>query len=442
MAQPAEHDRPREYLYSSLEDLRIDSVTVTGRELGRGAYGVVTAVEYNGALCAGKQLHSVFFHGTKSDHKIQLLERFIAECRFHSRQHHPNIVQLLGVHFQPAMVLPMLVMELLDTSLQHFLEDYDNIPTGIKNRILLDVSLGLLHLHSQMVVHRDLTASNVLLTSSMTAKITDLGMARIIDPRVIQRQCQQLTAVPGAQGAMAPEACTVNAVYNYKLDVFSYGVLVLQVHTQVFPSPDEALYRIDSSQPSGRATLTAIERRRTYIDMLEGNRSIHSLVLRCLSDDPDMRPTTSSIVQEMNITCLGAPPPPTNALLLAKKLTSCEEEVTKLKAELEEERKLVLMCKLQLKVKEEELKRKHAVVESLSRANTALYQMVSARIRRREKPGAKHAERGTIAGGEVSSQALDLTASGHQSRKQLSSFVEQGQHCEVSIYIFKCDHGV
>lgn len=423
---------PRDYVRRSLKDLCIDSVTVTNEELGKGAYGVIHSVEYNGARCAGKQLHPVFFHGTKAEHRQLLLERFVTECRFHSLQRHPNIVQLLGVHFQADSVLPMLVMELLDTSLHHFLDEHDNIPMAIKNSILLDISLGLLHLHTQMVVHRDLTATNVLLTSSLTAKITDLGMARIIDPRVAQAQ-QHLTVVPGAQAAMAPEACMINSVYNYKLDVFSFGVIALQVHTQVFPAPDEALYRMDASHPTGRVTLTAIERRRSYIDLLEDSDPIRSLVLRCLSDDPEMRPTTSSIVLEMKITCSQAPPPTTSTILLVKKVTLLEELMTQMKTLMTKEEEKLSQCEMRLKEKEEELEKQYGAVDSLSKANSTLYRMLSAKIQLRDKP--RNRQAGSDAMGMVKIHSLSSSAPSSQARKHFTTF-EDGEVCTY----YLCTH--
>lgn len=382
---------PQRYLHESLDDLQMITVTVIGRELGRGSYGVVREIECNGTMCAAKQLHDVFFEGTKVNYKKLVIERFVTECRFHSRQRHPNIVQLLGVYFQPKSVLPMLVMELMETSLQRFLDEYDCIPITVRNRILLDVSLGLLHLHSQSVVHRDLTAGNVLLTSALTAKITDLGMARIIDQQVVklQQQSYLLTAMPGTQAAMAPEACTRNPVYNYKLDVFSFGVLALQVYTQVFPVPDEALYRTDSSQPTGRITLTAIERRKTYIDTLDRNSPIYSLVLRCLSDDPDMRPTTSSVVQEIKILTKSAPAPSTNTIQLISKLSVAKKEVEQLKKALKEEKQLLADCKKQLKLKEEELLKQTNTVESLSRSNNVLHKMITPKVKMRDNSFSK-----------------------------------------------------
>ena len=63
------------------------------------------------------------------------------------------------------------------------------IPNHIKNSILLDVSLGLLYLHKQTppIVHRDLTANNVLLTSGLKAKISDVGIVPIVEPQLMKQ---------------------------------------------------------------------------------------------------------------------------------------------------------------------------------------------------------------------------------------------------------------
>ena len=91
--------------------------------------------------------------------------------------HHPNITQFLGVCFLPSSQLPVLVMERLEGSPDDLLETVPNIPLTLKHSMLEDVAKGLFHLHTHdhQIIHRDLTAKNVLLTSSLTAKIADLG---------------------------------------------------------------------------------------------------------------------------------------------------------------------------------------------------------------------------------------------------------------------------
>ena len=73
-------------------------------------------------------------------------------------------------------------MEFLPTTLAQCIERYDRLSTDICYAILRDVALGLRFLHEQRprVVHRDLSANNVLLTGDMAAKISDLGVAKIL----------------------------------------------------------------------------------------------------------------------------------------------------------------------------------------------------------------------------------------------------------------------
>ena len=94
--------------------------------------------------------------------------------------------------------------------------------------ILLDVLYGLLHLHSQTppIIHRDLTAANILVTCDMKAKIADLGISKILselNPLLASAQ----SALPGTLGYMPPEALVEEPQYGTKLDVFSFGVVSL-----------------------------------------------------------------------------------------------------------------------------------------------------------------------------------------------------------------------
>ena len=102
-------------------------------------------------------------------------------------------------------------------SLGAFLEKLPQCPIAQKHELMVDVSQGLVHLHSQdhTIIHRDLTAGNVLLTPQLTAKISDLGMAKII-----QRNPSVLTKMPGAAVYMPPEANSDTPFYNTSLDVF------------------------------------------------------------------------------------------------------------------------------------------------------------------------------------------------------------------------------
>ena len=147
---------------------------------------------------------------------------------------HPNITLFLGVCFLSASQLPVLLMERLDGSLDDLLETVPNIPLALKQSMLEDIARGLLYLHkhSPQIVHRDLTAKNVLLTSSFVAKITDFGNSRIIDLHPGQL-ARTLSRLPGTLVYMPPEVLSASSRYGPSLDVFSFGHLALFALTQV-----------------------------------------------------------------------------------------------------------------------------------------------------------------------------------------------------------------
>ena len=154
---------------------------------------------------------------------------------------HPNIVQCKGVALLPdKSPLPVLLMERLVTSLHAYLLNLDNsdLPLETKVSFLLDTAKGLDYLHSRTpaIIHRDMTATNVLLTSELTAKITDFGNSRMLDldPNTTPTT---FTTIHGTLEYMPPEAQGVtaqgfNKTFYPSLDVFSFGHLSLFTVTQ------------------------------------------------------------------------------------------------------------------------------------------------------------------------------------------------------------------
>lgn len=187
-------------------------------------------INVNSLLCAGKKLHRILL-----DSGIQeITDKYVQECQLMSHLLHPNIVQFLGVCFLQDCSVPLLVMEKLEGSLHDLLELVPGIPLILKHAVLEDVAKGLhyLHSHDPVIIHRDLTARNVLMTTSLVAKITDLGNSRIVTLQPGQL-VQTLSRYPGTLFYMPPEALTPTARYGPSLDVFSYGHLGLFTLTQV-----------------------------------------------------------------------------------------------------------------------------------------------------------------------------------------------------------------
>ncbi|KAL5505660.1 hypothetical protein EMCRGX_G007126 [Ephydatia muelleri] len=179
-------------------------------EKGHGSFEAVYEVKLNGLPCIAKGLHEILL-GLRGNCKIAetdkqaIRQKFLNECVLLSKLKHPNIVQFLGVHSTKEN--EYLVMEYMHMDLAECLETYHDIPPSIKFSILHDVLYGLLHLHSQdpPIIHRDLTAANILLTQDMRAKIADLGISKIFDIQQLH-SASELTMAPGTKAYMPPEA--------------------------------------------------------------------------------------------------------------------------------------------------------------------------------------------------------------------------------------------
>ena len=309
-------------------------VRPTGRVLGQGAYGSVDEVEIPGALCAAKKLHDGLLNVANSEEVRRISEAFVRECGLMSTLRHPHIVQFIGVCYLPGSRLPSLVMERLDSCLHELLETTPNIELPMKLSILVNVAGGLVYLHNQSppVIHRDLTARNVLLNSAFVAKIADLGVARILDLRG-DRLVQTMTTGPGNIVYMPPEAIDDHARYNASIDVFSFGNLALFTFTQEFPQVKAATY---TNPSSGAVTArTEIERRSDGIQLLErilGAQNQCTLLTKsCLHNLPARRPSSSDLLEALKHVRGNAPDLETNEQLLRRNLQSTQVQLQQLR---------------------------------------------------------------------------------------------------------------
>ena len=277
--------------------------------LGRGSFGSVCKAKCDEFICAAKLLHPLLF-GTHSqppeegkEHR-QPAFRFELECRFLSRINHPNIVQYLGTYHVPDTNAPVLLMELMDESLTHFLESSSvPIPYHVQVNLCLDITQALAFLHSNGIVHRDLSSNNVLLLNNR-AKVTDFGMSRFIN--IAATRLATMTTCPGTPAFMSPEALNEPPLYTEKLDTFSLGVLMVQVVTRKFPEPTERFEtrelldpRIPTLTIRAQVPVPEVERRHAHISLIDPTHPLLPVSLHCLKDKDTERPSSQQLCQTL-----------------------------------------------------------------------------------------------------------------------------------------------
>ena len=175
-----------------------------------------------------------------------------------------------------------------------------DIPYSLKRSILLDISRGLfyLHGHSPPIIHRDLTARNILFTPSMLAKIADLGNARMVEPHKLNKT---MSTAPGTLVYMPPEAIGVQPKYDAKLDIFSFGHLSL--YTAIKDFPDDLLPSTypDPNNSDSLKARSEVQRREPYMVKLYKEfgkeHSLVKLIRQCLHNAPKCRPSAADVME-------------------------------------------------------------------------------------------------------------------------------------------------
>ena len=280
-----------------LKRFYLSGVRSNGKDIGVGAYGRVFEVGYCGTVFAAKEVHSILVQGVTPEEFEAIKKAFLSECIQSGALSHPNVVQFLGVYNPGGQSrLPVLVMERMQESLTSVVGKYPNIPMYVKLSMLVDVSRGLWYLHSHIppIVHRDLSPNNVLLTSQFVAKISDLGVAKVIETDSKKTK----TRAPGTVDFMGPEALLEIPEYGPPLDVFSYGGVTLHVVNQEWPKPLH--YVVTDPKSRRRVALSEVERRQEHVEKMRGAPAdVRVLVEQCLGDDPARRPQISDVSERM-----------------------------------------------------------------------------------------------------------------------------------------------
>ena len=373
---------------STFRGLVIENVLFTGAKLGSGSNATVFEVDWNGTVCAAKRLHEILLEDQSAGGVAKLISNFEAECLTWSKLRHPGVVQFLGVHMDRRSRLPVLVMEKMDTSLRTYLEHHskEEFPLHQKAFVLRQVTQALAYLHSQNppLIHHDLSPNNVVLNVvSFVTKVSDFGMSRAINPSALSRK----SSIKGTQAFMAPEALHDPPRYNEKLDVFSFGNVVISTLTHEWPNPGPPT-RYHGDQLVG---LSELQRREHYVVKLTAQEKqlFLPIVRKCLENRPDKRPSSVMLVQELKRIELTLPrgchvAAPIDYLQL--QLSAKEHKGREKDKDMKEKDEALKKMEEALKEKDEALKKKdiamramQADIQQLRSQNSVLYQQLAAK---------------------------------------------------------------
>ncbi|KAJ9558206.1 hypothetical protein OSB04_012820 [Centaurea solstitialis] len=304
-------------------------------KLGQGGFGPV----YKGKLSNGQEIAVKRLSRTSG----QGLVEFKNELVLIAKLQHTNLVRVLGccIHREEKM----LIYEYMpNKSLDFFLFGILLYCLSDENRkaeldwpkrfsIIEGIAQGLLYMHkySRMrIIHRDLKANNILLDENMNPKISDFGMARIFK----QNETEAMTnRVVGTYGYMPPEYA-MEGTFSIKSDIFSFGVLILEIvsgrRNSSFVHLDRTFNLIEYAWElwrQGDALELMDPMIRSACVVQQFLRTIH-VALLCVQESASDRPTTLDMISMLLNDTMLLPTPSKPAFVLRREETrSTSEEI-------------------------------------------------------------------------------------------------------------------
>ncbi|PIN03979.1 Serine/threonine protein kinase [Handroanthus impetiginosus] len=296
-------------------------------KLGQGGFGSVYKGVLEGQEIAVKRL---------SKNSGQGLEEFKNEVKLIARLQHINLVRLLGCCIE--MEEKMLIYEYMENkSLDSILFKKDKssmLDWQKRFNIICGIARGLLYLHQDSrfrIIHRDLKASNILLDKEMNPKISDFGMARIFGRDQTEANTRR---VVGTYGYMSPEYA-MDGLFSVKSDVFSFGVLVLEV---VSGMKNRGFYQTNN-QLNLLAYAWKLYREGRALEVMDpaiGESYSASEVMRCIQvgllcvqEHAEDRPNMSTVVLMLNSDFVSMPQPKNPGYCLGRRAVETDSSSSK-----------------------------------------------------------------------------------------------------------------
>ncbi|KAJ9146021.1 hypothetical protein P3X46_028341 [Hevea brasiliensis] len=282
-------------------------------KLGAGGFGAV----YKGILANKTVVAVKRLEGIEQGEK-----QFRMEVATISSTHHLNLVRLIGFCSEGRHRL--LVYEFMKNgSLDNFLFNTDEQSGKLLNwehrfNIALGTARGITYLHEECrdcIVHCDIKPENILLDENYNSKVSDFGLAKLINPK--DHRYRTLRSVRGTRGYLAPE-WLANLPVTSKSDVYSYGMVLLELvsgrrNFEILDEPNRKKVSLWAYEEFEKGNVKAIVDKRLVdqdVDMEQATRAIQ-VSFWCIQEQPSQRPMMGRVVQMLEgITEIEKPPAP------------------------------------------------------------------------------------------------------------------------------------
>lgn len=346
-----------------VEQYRLQGIEVTKRTLGSGKHAETTEVRYMGLTCAAKKFHFTKHRVSRSREDLYSKQCYM-HCAMLGKLRHPNITQFIGFYCESDCKIPVFVYESLHTNLASCIERHGLLPESINYSILKDVAMALRYLHEcpAPIPHRSLSASKVMLTRDMTAKLSDIGVANITE---LEQSFSHNDVSDSCNSQMVVPQIIVRQSSDIELkgDIYAFGLLMIHVITGKSLRGDMGFLIYSQSLSFNESDIVT-----ALLNDIKEDHKLSEIIERCLSPEAGARPCSITILQKISQISVQHPPPFANSLEMLHKIKNDSENRQSMEAEL---KRLHPQSSMDTSQKRE-LERLKELVSKISAQNIAL----------------------------------------------------------------------